>query len=64
MARTIRPIFNAPDANEATRLLAQAMQGWRSEHPKLTAWAETNLAEDFTVFGLPRDAPKVEARQK
>lgn len=50
--RTIRSIFNAPDANEATRLLDLAMQSWRSAHPKLAAWAETNLTEGFTVFGL------------
>jgi len=53
VSRTIRSIFNAPDANEATRLLGLAMGGWRSAHPKLAAWAETNLAEGFTVFALP-----------
>jgi len=36
-----------------TRLLGLSMEGWRSAHPKLAAWAETNLAEGFTVFGLP-----------
>ena len=53
VSRTIRSIFNAPDANEATRLLGLAMEGWRSAHPKLAAWAETNLIEGFTVFALP-----------
>lgn len=53
VARTIRSIFNAPDANEATRLLGLAIESWRSAHPKLAAWAETNLAEGFAVFALP-----------
>ncbi len=41
------------DANEATRLLALAIQGWSSAHSKLAVWAETNLPEGLTVFGLP-----------
>ena len=53
VARTIRSIFNAPDAIEATRLLGLALQGWQKEHPKLAAWAEENLAEGFAVFNLP-----------
>ena len=53
MARTIRSIFNAPDANEATRLLGLALQGWQKEHPKLAAWAEENLPEGCAVFNLP-----------
>jgi putative transposase len=50
---TIRSIFNASDANEATRLLGPAIKGCLSAHPKLAAWAEPNLAEGFTVFALP-----------
>ena len=53
VARTIRSIFNAPDANEANRLLGLAMEGWRKDHPKLAAWAEENLVEGFAVFNLP-----------
>ena len=55
VARTIRSIFNAPDVNEANRLLGQAVQGWRSTNPKLAVWAEEHLAEGFTVFGLPAE---------
>jgi putative transposase len=33
VARTIRAIFNAPDANEATRLLGLALGGVAGEHP-------------------------------
>jgi transposase-like protein len=50
VARTIRSIFNAPDINEARRLLGLALEGWRKEHPKLAAWAEENLTEGFAVF--------------
>jgi transposase-like protein len=39
--------------NEANRLLGQAVQSWRTEHPKLAVWAETNLTEGFAVFALP-----------
>jgi transposase-like protein len=53
VARTIRSIFNAPDANEATSLLGLALEGLRKGHAKLAAWGEENLAEGFTVFGLP-----------
>ena len=53
VARTIRSIFNAPDVNEARRLLGLAVEGWRKEHPKLAAWAEENLTEGFAVFALP-----------
>ncbi len=53
VARAIRSIFNAPDVNEAMRLLKQATQSWRTSHPKLAAWAEDNLTEGFAVFGLP-----------
>ena len=55
VARTIRSIFNAPDVNEANRLLGQAVEDWRSTNPKLAAWAEEHLAQGFTVFGLPAE---------
>ena len=53
VARQIRSIFNAPDVHEATRLLNMAVQGWGSTHPRLAAWAQENIPEGFTVFGLP-----------
>jgi len=30
-----------------------ALEGWRKENPKLTAWAEENLPEGFAVFDVP-----------
>jgi len=53
VARTIRSIFNAPDVNEAHRLLGLAVEVWRKDHPKLATWAETNLVDGFAVFALP-----------
>ena len=61
VARTIRAIFNAPNRDEATRLLNNAVASWHTENPKLAAWAETNLAEAFAVFSLP-EAHRVRMR--
>jgi len=61
VARQIRAIFNAPDVNEAQRLLNTALKGWQTNHPQLSTWAETNLPEGFAAFGLP-DAHRVRMR--
>lgn len=61
VARQIRAIFNAPDANEAQRLLDMALKDWQSSHARLAAWAEVNLPEGFAVFGLP-EAHRVRMR--
>lgn len=61
VARQIRSIFNAPDGNEANRLLKQAVEGWRSANPKLADWAEANITEGFAVFALP-EAHRVRMR--
>ena len=53
VAQRIRAIFNAPDKNEAERLLRQAIEGWRTEAPKLAQWGEENLPEGFAVFNCP-----------
>jgi transposase-like protein len=61
VARQIRAIFNAPDVQEAQRLLNIAIKGWQTSHPQLAAWAEINLPEGFAAFGLP-DAHRVRMR--
>ncbi|CAK0741724.1 transposase [Gammaproteobacteria bacterium] len=53
VGQRIHAIFNAPDQAEAQRLLAQALEQWRKEAPKLAAWAEENLPEGFSVFNYP-----------
>jgi len=61
VARQIRAIFNAPDAQEAQRLLNMALKEWQTSHPQLAAWAEINLTEGFSVFDLP-DAHRLRMR--
>jgi transposase-like protein len=46
-------MFNAPDYDEAMRLMNLALKDWQTSHPALAAWAEMNLPEGFAVFGLP-----------
>ncbi len=61
IARQIRNIFNAPDVNEAQRLLQQSLEIWRNTHPKLAECAEQNLSDGFAVFALP-EAHRVRMR--
>ncbi len=53
VAQRIRAIFNAPDREEAQRLLDQALAAWRKDMPKLAAWAEEHLPQGFAVFAYP-----------
>jgi putative transposase len=53
VARTIREIFNAPNREEAQRLLDKAVEKYQKSASKLAAWMEDNLPEGFTVFSLP-----------
>ncbi len=53
VAADIRAIFNAPDLDEANRLLAKLIEKYEKKAPQLAAWAEENLPEGFTVFSLP-----------
>lgn len=53
IARTIRPIFQAPDRVEAERLLKQAIDSVKDKQPKLAAWMEINLPEGLTCFAFP-----------
>ena len=53
VAADIRSIFNAPDQDEAQRLLARFIERYRTTAPKLAIWAEEAIPEGFTVFSLP-----------
>ena len=53
VARTIRDIFNAPNREEAERLLDKAVRRYEKCASKLAAWMAENLPEGFTVFSLP-----------
>jgi transposase-like protein len=53
VAADLRGVFNAPDANEAQRLLKIATEKYRTTAPKLADWMEQNVPEGLTVFTRP-----------
>jgi transposase-like protein len=53
VAAALRAIFNAPDANEAQRLLKAFVERYHERAPKLAEWAENNVPESLTVFQFP-----------
>lgn len=55
VAADIRSIFTAPTEEEARRLLGQLLDRYENSAPRLTAWAEANIPEGFTVFQFPSD---------
>jgi transposase-like protein len=50
VASEIRAIFNAPDKEDAERLLKKFIDKYETKAPRLASWAEGNLPEGFTVF--------------
>ena len=55
VAEDLRAVFNAPDAEEAKRLLERFVAAWEAKAPKLTAWAAIAVPEGFAVFALPAE---------
>jgi putative transposase len=53
VARDIRNIFNAPDEQDALRMLDKMIDKYKGSETKLAQWAEDNIAESFAVFALP-----------
>ncbi len=53
VAADIRSIFNAPDLEEAERLLAKTVEKYREKAARLAVWMEENLPDGFAVFALP-----------
>lgn len=53
VAATIRNVFNAPDREEAQRLLDKAVRRYEKSASKLAAWMAENLPDGFTVFSMP-----------
>lgn len=53
VAAAIRAVFNAPDLEEARRLLGKLCDRYRKTAPRLAEWAEGNLLEGLNVFQLP-----------
>jgi len=58
VAADIRGVFNAPDANEADRLLKLAAEKYRQSAPKLADWMERSVPEGLTVFARPENHRK------
>lgn len=58
VASTIRSIFNAPNREEAERLLLMAVKKYNGTATTLAAWMETALREGFTVFSFPESHRK------
>lgn len=52
VATDIRDIFNAPDADEAKRLLDRFIQAHQEKAPTLTAWAADAIPQGFAAFAL------------
>lgn len=55
VAADLRSAFNAPDKNEAERLLKIAVEKYRQSAPKLAQWMEASVPEGLTVFTRPPD---------
>ena len=53
VAAAIKAVFDAPDRQEAERLLRKLCDRYRDTAPQLAAWAEQNLPQGLTVFALP-----------
>lgn len=50
IASDIRAILQAPNQEEANRLLQKAVQKYQQSAPELAAWMETNVPESLTIM--------------
>jgi len=53
VASDLRAVFNAPNREEANRLLGLTVKKYQATAPALSQWMETNVPESLTVFQLP-----------
>jgi len=53
VAADIRAVFNAPNRQEAERLLAKAVQKYEKSASRLAQWLEESIPEGLTVFAFP-----------
>jgi transposase-like protein len=53
VASDLRDVFNAPNLEEAKRLLEGVAAKYKKKAPKLASWMEKNVPEGFTVYGIP-----------
>ena len=53
VAEDIRSVFNAPDLNEAKRMLGLIVEKYKSQASKLSEWMKDNIEESLTCFKFP-----------
>jgi transposase-like protein len=53
VAAELRAVFNAPNRDEAQRLVGLAVNKYQTTAPALARWMETNLPQGLTVFVAP-----------
>ncbi len=53
VAADIRAVLNAPDDEEAKRLLGRAIKKYEAIAPELARWMENNIPESLVVFQFP-----------
>lgn len=58
VADGIRSIFAASDAHHAAEELARFVERYQETAPNLAAWAETNIPEGLSIFGIPSEHRK------
>ena len=59
VAADIRSIFNAPDREEAERIMHSVADRWMEPAPKLSSWTLANVPEGLTVMS---ESPKASRR--
>ncbi len=55
VAADIRSIFNAPNREEADRLLGKIVESYSKTAPRLAVWMEENIPEGLAVFAMPKN---------
>ncbi len=55
VAADIKAIFDAPNRQEAERLLALTVEKYQEKASRLARWMEENLPEGLTVFAFPAE---------
>jgi putative transposase len=54
VARELRSVLNAPNREEAERLLSAMVKKYETSAPRLSVWLEGNVSEGLTVFAYPK----------
>ena len=55
VAADIKAIFDAPNRQEAERLLALIVEKYQEKASRLARWMEENIPEGLTVFAFPAE---------